>query len=144
MLAGSQEGAQHMKVQVMRYVLLAALAGGGSAYAQETQPPAQQPSGRASTMTGSQSIFCGTMHTGQLCSFGTSNVLGVTGETQQQWLQAARRYNRAVEAATQQLFKDAEGTLTAEQMDLLKAWFAVGLNPEINKLLYSKGLGKKQ
>jgi hypothetical protein len=84
------------------------------------------------------------MHTGQLCSFGTSNVLGVTGQTQQQWLQAARKYNRAVEAATQQLFKDAEGTLTAEQMDLLKAWFAVGLNPEINKLLYSKGLGKKQ
>jgi len=26
----------------------------------------------------------------------------------------------------------------------LKAWFAVGLNPQINELLYSKGLGPQK
>lgn len=83
------------------------------------------------------------MNTGQLCSHGTSNVLGVTSQKEEQWLQAARKYNRAVAAATDQLMKDAAGVLTPEQMALLKAWFAEGLNREINQLLYSKGLGAK-
>jgi len=34
-------------------------------------------------------------------------------------------------------FKDAEGVLTPAQLAQLKAWFAVGLNPQINELLYS-------
>ena len=37
----------------------------------------------------------------------------------------------------------SDGTLTPEQVTLLKAWFAIGLNPEINQLLYGKGLGPK-
>lgn len=95
----------------------------------------------ASTMTKSESIFCPTMNTGQLCSHGTTNVLQVSPDKQDQWLQAARQYNRAVDAATTQLMKDAEGILDAQQMALLKAWFAEGFNREINQLLYSKGLG---
>jgi len=43
-----------------------------------------------------------------------------------------------------QLFKDAEGVLTPAQMAQLKAWFAGGLNPQINELLYSKGLGAQK
>lgn len=92
-------------------------------------------------MTKSESIFCPTMNTGQLCSHGTTNVLQVSPDKQDQWLQAARQYNRAVDAATTQLMKDAEGILDAQQMALLKAWFAEGFNREINQLLYSKGLG---
>ena len=84
------------------------------------------------------------MKTGQLCSHGTSNVLGVSGPKEEQWLQAARKYNQAVEAATQQLFKDANATLSPEQAGLVKQWFAVGLNPQINQLLNSKGLGAKK
>ena len=62
---------------------------------------------------------------------------------QDAWIQAARKYNQAVETATQQLFQDADATLTPEQAELVKQWFAVGLNPQINQLLYSKGLGAR-
>ena len=89
-------------------------------------------------------IFCPTMKTGQLCSHGTSNVLQLTGDKQQKWIKMAQKYNRAVNAATMELFKDSEGVLTPAQQTQLKAWFAIGLNPEINELLYSKGLGPQK
>jgi hypothetical protein len=89
-------------------------------------------------------IFCPTMKTGQLCSHGTMNILQLKGAQGDQWLALARKYNKAVDTATLELFKDAEGTLSKEQLELLKAWFAVGLNPQINELLYSKGLGPKK
>ena len=89
-------------------------------------------------------IFCPTMKTGQLCSHGSANVLGLTGAKQEKWIEIARKYDRAVDVATLQLFKDAEGVLTPAQMVQLKAWFAVGLNPQINELLYSKGLGPQK
>ena len=82
------------------------------------------------------------MNTGQLCSHGSANNLGVAGQKEEQWIQVAHKYNRAVDAATEQLMKDAEGILTPEQIHQLKGWFAEGLNREINQLLYSKGLGK--
>ena len=136
-----------MRQKIAIAAIAAALGASIPFYAQSPgpQPQAQaqqRPSGAAG-MTDSKSIFCGTMHTGQLCSNGTSNVLKVSPEQKQAWLQAARKYNRAVETATQELFKDADATLTPEQAELLKAWFAVGLNPQINQLLYSKGLGAK-
>ena len=89
-------------------------------------------------------IFCPTMKTGQLCTHGTTNVLGVSAANQAKWLQIARKYNRTVDAATLQLFKDAETVLTPAQLAQLKAWFAVGLNPQINEILGAKGLGPKR
>ena len=89
-------------------------------------------------------IFCPTMKTGQLCSHGTANVLQLKGDKQEKWIKMAQKYDRAVNAATLQLFKDSEEVLTPAQQDLLKKWFAVGLNPEINQLLYSKGLGPQK
>jgi Spy/CpxP family protein refolding chaperone len=89
-------------------------------------------------------VFCPTMKTGQLCSSGTANILKVKDEQAQQWVAIARKYNQAVNAATLQLFKDSETVLTPEQQELLKAWFAVGLNPQINDLLFAKGLGPKK
>src|ERR1700758_5037679 len=53
-------------------------------------------------------IFCPTMKTGQLCTHGTTNVLGVTAANQAKWVEIARKYNNAVDAATLQLFKDSE------------------------------------
>ena len=84
------------------------------------------------------------MKTGQLCTHGTANNLGLRGQKQEQWTGFARKYNKAVDAATLQLFKDAEGVLTPAQLTQLKAWFAVGLNPQINQILYSKGLGPQK
>ena len=84
------------------------------------------------------------MKTGQLCTHGTANNLGLSGPKQEQWVELARKYNKTVDAATLQLFKDAEGVLTAQQLAQLKAWFAVGLNPQINDILYKKGLGPQK
>ncbi len=81
------------------------------------------------------------MNTGQLCSHGTRDALGAKDQKAEQWVAAARKYNGAVKQATAQLMEDAEPLLDAEQMALLKAWFAEGFNKEINQLLYSKGLG---
>jgi len=89
-------------------------------------------------------IFCPTMKTGQLCTNGTTNVLGITGANQEKWRELTRRYNKAVDAATLELFKDSEGVLTPAQLVQLKTWFAVGLNPEINQILNAKGLGPKK
>ncbi len=89
-------------------------------------------------------IFCPTMKTGQLCSHGTANVLQLKGDKQEKWIKMAQKYDRAVNTATLQLFKDSEEVLTPAQQDLLKKWFDVGLNPEINQLLYSKGLGPQK
>jgi hypothetical protein len=89
-------------------------------------------------------IFCPTMKTGQLCTHGTTNVLGVAAANQEKWVEVARKYNKAVDSATLQLFKDAQGVLTPAQLTQLKAWFAVGLNPQINEILTAKGLGPKK
>jgi hypothetical protein len=89
-----------------------------------------------------EAIFCPTMKTGQLCSHGTAANLHLTGEKEQQWLALARAYNKSVDAATERLLKDAEGVLAPDQLALLKAWFAIGLNPKINELLYASDLPK--
>ena len=118
--------------------MIAALAAFAS-YAQQHDHAAQHNGGQGST--DDLAIFCPTMKTAQLCTHGSANVLGLSGAKQEKWLEIARKYDRAVDAATLRLFKDAEAVLTPAQMAQLKAWFAVGFNPQINELLYSKGLG---
>jgi hypothetical protein len=100
------------------------------------------PAAGGKGMEQSESIFCPTMTTGQLCTHGSANNLGLTGAKVDQWRAVARKYNGAVEAATGQLLKDAEGILTPEQLAHLKKWFAEGLNREINAMLHEKGLGR--
>lgn len=80
-------------------------------------------------------VFCPVMKTGQLCSDGTTETLKVTEAQTAQWHAAVRRYNKAVDAATKQLQADAKTVLTPEQAAQVDRWFAVGLNPEINKLI---------
>ena len=117
---------------------LAALVAGIAGYAQQHDHAAQAADQK------DIDIFCSTMKTGQLCTHGTANNLGLSGQKQEQWMEIARKYNKTVDAATLQLFKDAEGLLTPAQLTQLKAWFAVGLNPQINQILYSKGLGPQK
>ena len=69
------------------------------------------------------------MKAGQICTHGTAATLGVSDANNDKWVAMARKYNQAVNAATMQLFKDAAGVLTPPQHELLKAWFAVGVNP---------------
>ena len=61
-------------------------------------------------------IFCSTMKTGQLCTHGTAANLGLSGQKREQWIAFARKYNKAVDAATLQLFKDAEGVMMPAQL----------------------------
>ncbi len=87
-----------------------------------------------------ESIFCPTMRPGQVCTHGTAAILGLTGKDTEEWTTWARKYNRTVNAATEQLFADAETKLNPQQMELLKAWFAIGWNPQVNAILYGKKL----
>jgi hypothetical protein len=127
-----------------RVVLFVGLIGALVAFASYAQQHDHAEHNGASSFTDDLAIFCPTMKTGQLCTHGSGNVLGLSGAKQQKWMEIARKYDHAVDAATLQLFKDAEGVLTPAQMAQLKAWFAVGLNPQINELLYSKGLGAQK
>jgi Spy/CpxP family protein refolding chaperone len=122
------------------------LAAAFASYAQQHEHAA--PPKKAASTAGPEKpdidIFCSTMKTGQLCTHGTANNLGLTGQKQEQWVAMARKYNKTVDAATLQLFKEAETVLTPQQLAQLKAWFAVGLNPQINEILYTKGLGPQK
>lgn len=80
------------------------------------------------------------MKVGQVCSHGTAAILGQKDQDALQWQVWARKYNKTMNDSTEQLFKDAAGILDEKQMTLLKAWFALGWNPEINNLFYAKGL----
>lgn len=127
------------------WIALIAVGSGTSLLAQDhSQHQAVTPAPSAAAPSDGLAIFCPTMKTGQLCSHGTAANLKLTGDKQEQWVALARKYNRAVNTATEQLFKDAEAVLTPPQQELLKAWFAVGLNPQINDLLFAKGLGGPQ
>ncbi|MBI3939565.1 MAG: hypothetical protein HY315_01910 [Acidobacteria bacterium] len=75
------------------------------------------------------------MKTGQLCSHGTANVLQVSGTGKDRWIEAAREYNRAVGAATNQLLEKSKTFLTPKEQALVEKWFAKGLNAELNHLL---------
>jgi len=82
------------------------------------------------------------MKVGQVCSHGTAAILGLTGKDAEEWTVWARKYNQTVNQATEQLFQDASAKLNPKQMELLKAWFAIGWNTQINAILYGKGLDK--
>lgn len=87
-------------------------------------------------------IFCSTMKTGQLCSHGTADALRLTGAKADEWVVAARKYNKAVDAATKQLQADAKTLLSAQQAAELDRWFALGMNVEMNKMLVQTLQGK--
>jgi hypothetical protein len=80
-------------------------------------------------------VFCETMKTGQLCSTGTTTLLGLTPEKREAWIAAVRTYNRAVNAAITALQVEAKNTLSPAQIAEVNRWFAVGINPQINQIL---------
>lgn len=80
------------------------------------------------------------MKVGQVCSHGTAAILGQKDKDAVQWQVWARQYNKTMNDSTEQLFKDAAGVLDEKQVTLLKAWFALGWNEQINGLFYGKEL----
>jgi hypothetical protein len=116
-----------------------ASAAAATLYAQEHADHQPAPAKPAAAAAQPPEVFCSTMKTGQLCSHGTTAVLGLTGEKQEAWVAAVRRYNRAVNEATMQLQKEAKVMLSAAQMAEVERWFAIGMNPQMNQLLAAPG-----
>ncbi|MCZ6750641.1 MAG: hypothetical protein O7E51_02295 [Acidobacteria bacterium] len=131
-------------VRLASLFVLTLLLAGGTAYAQEHEGQKHEGMSHeksSATKTSSETpptIFCPTMTTGQLCSHGTADALKLSGAKRESWVAAARRYNKAVDAATKQLQEDMKSALTPEQLALVELWFAEGLNPEINRILAAK------
>ena len=100
--------------------------------------PATKPQAAAKP-TEPQEIFCATMKTGLLCTWGTTSALGLTSERRAAWLKAVNNYNRAVGQATAALQTEARAVLTPAQMAEVDRWFAAGMNAKVNELLSAPG-----
>ena len=87
-----------------------------------------------------EEIFCSSMKTGQLCPESTAKILGLTGAQAEAWKSFVRKYNQSADFASAQLMKDSDAKLTPQQKEVLKAWFAIGWNEQINQLLYERNL----
>ena len=114
-------------------------------YAQQhdhTAPAAVSAARPAAAAEHPPEVFCGTMKTGQLCSMGTTTLLGLTAEKRETWLAAVRKYNTAVNDAIMALQGEAKGALSAAQVAEVNRWFAIGVNPQINQLLAASANAK--
>ncbi len=127
------------RFRAMSLTLLTGLLVAGLLYAQtDSAKNPTEPSEEAEASLETPTIFCPTMKTGQLCSHGTAAALKLDGEKKERWVEAARRYNKAVDAATIRLLEDAKAVLSPQELALVEAWFAKGLNPEINRILSTR------
>ncbi len=105
------------------------------------QAPANSPKpGDAPSGAARKEIYGSGMKTGQLCPDDTAKILGLKSAQAEAWKTILGKYNKATDEAAVQLQKDSAAKLTPEQMEVLKAWFAVGWNAEINKMLYQRNL----
>jgi hypothetical protein len=118
-------------------VALALVISGWTARAQRAEPAGQQAqhNQQAQHQEPEREIFCSHLSAGQLCLGGTPNVLKLDGAAKQRWLDAGRRYNQAVDAATKRLLADTKMTLTPEQYATVQKWFDQGVNALLNQLL---------
>jgi hypothetical protein len=94
--------------------------------------------------SGAPEIFCSHRGTGQLCP-GNAEMFNLSGAKKERYEEALNNYNKAVEAAQKQFLADAKQKvgLSQAELALTESWFAVGLNPEINKILATKTRTKK-
>jgi hypothetical protein len=116
--------------------LLASMAIAVTAAAQSRPAAEKQPA----TQEARREIFCASLKTGQLCPDSTAEILGLKGPQAEAWKVIVRKYNQGAEAAATGLQKDSAHKLTPEQMEVLKAWFAVGWNEQLNEILYKRNL----
>lgn len=73
-----------------------------------------------------------------LCNHGTADLLKLSGSKREQWTKIANRYNERVEAATQDLLKEAKTLLSPEELAQVQNWLDKARNAELNKLLAAK------
>lgn len=122
-----------------------ALVAAGTFYAQDHgadhgKMNMSKPSDAATT----PEIFCSRMGTGQLCP-GNAQMFKLSRVQKERYEEALNNYNKAVAAAQKQFLTDVKDKagLSPAEVALAETWFAVGLNPEINKILATKSQSAK-
>jgi hypothetical protein len=121
-------------------VILTALFAVGTFYAQEHKAGHHGQT----DASGVPEIFCNHLGTGQLCP-GNAQMFNLKGAQKDRYEDAVDNYNKAVAAAQKQFLADGKDKvgLSQAELALVKTWFDVGLNPEINKILAAKTTTKK-
>lgn len=126
--------------------VLIALFAVGTLHAQEhpAVPQGKIDMSKTTDSSGQPEIFCSHMGTGQLCP-GNAQMFNLSGAKKERYEEALNNYNKAVAAAQKQFLADAKDKVGLSQAELALAetWFAVGLNPEINKILATKAATKR-
>ncbi len=109
-------------------LVLAIATGAGVVVAQGqvTKPQAEQKT---------PEVFCDGLTTGQVCVSNAPKVLKLDETQNQRWTEAARQYNKAIDAATKQFLEQSKPALSPEQFATLQKWFEAGLNPVLNQVL---------
>ena len=113
----------------------ATLIGAGVLMAQ-SQAPKQQAEQKA------PEVFCDGLSTGQLCLSNAPKVLKLDDAQKQRWTEAARQYNKAVDAATKQFLEQSKPVLSPGQFTTMQKWFDMGLNPVLNQVLSTQSSSK--
>lgn len=129
-------------LRIVPVIALAAVFAVGPFYAQEH---ADHNAKQAQAKSDVPEIFCSHMGTGQLCS-GNAKMFKLSEAQKTQYSEALSSYNKAVGAASKQFLADAKDKvrLSEAELALAESWFAVGLNPEINKILSTKPSGSSK
>lgn len=105
------------------YGLVLAFATGAAVLLAQGQPPKQQAEQKA------PEVFCDGLTTGQLCLSNAPTVLKLDEAQKTRWTEAARQYNKAVDAATKQFLEQSRPILSPGQFASMQKWFEAGLNP---------------
>lgn len=116
--------------------LVLALATGAGVLLAQGQAPKPQAEQKA------PEVFCDGLTTGQLCLSNAPRVLKLDDAQKQRWTEAARQYNKAVDAATKQFLEQSKPILSPGQFASMQKWFEAGLNPVLNQVLSTQSSGK--
>ena len=116
-------------------LVLAFTTGAGVLLAQG-QAPKQQAEQKA------PEVFCDGLSPGQLCLSNAPKVLKLDDAQKQRWTEAARQYNKAVDAATKQFLEQSKPILSPGQFASMQKWFDAGLNPVLNQVLSTQSSSK--
>lgn len=116
--------------------LVLALATGAGVLLAQGQAPKQQVEQKA------PEVFCDGLSPGQLCLSNAPKVLRLDDAQKQRWTEAARQYNKAIDAATKQFLEQSKPILSPGQFASMQKWFDAGLNPVLNQVLSTQSSSK--
>ena len=116
--------------------LVLAFAAGAGVLLAQGQAPKQQVEQKA------PEVFCDGLSPGQLCLSNAPKVLRLDDAQKQRWTEAARQYNKAVDAATKQFLEQSKPILSPDQFASMQKWFDAGLNPVLNQVLSTQSTSK--